>query len=64
MIRNFRVIDNGNSLRHRYGRGVGTDRHPSTRHRRRTRMTAKIEKQNMLSGEPYRPGDPELAADA
>jgi len=27
-------------------------------------MTAKIEKQNMLSGEPYRPGDPELAADA
>ncbi|MBE7202621.1 MAG: sugar O-acetyltransferase, partial [Parafilimonas terrae] len=27
-------------------------------------MTTKTEKQKMLSGEPYRPGDPELAADA
>lgn len=27
-------------------------------------MTIKTEKQKMLSGEAYRPGDPELAADA
>lgn len=35
------------------------------RHRRGyCRMTIKTEKQKMLSGEAYRPGDPELAADA